>query len=72
MKNLKKRITELFLARASSQSDFEFKKHLLKEKLDEFIECLYKEACYNYNNPDYHSNPFTYKELAEQPVKILK
>ena len=54
----KKRVTELFLARASSQSDFEFKKYLLKEELDEFIEYLYKEACYNYNNTDYHSNPF--------------
>lgn len=71
-KEFEQRVTGLFLARAKKQSEFEFRKYILKEEVDDFIECLYKEACYNYNNPDYPSNPFTFGEICNQPVKILE
>ena len=67
-----KRVIELFLGAASSPKDLEFRQYILNEEVDDLIECEYKNACYNYDNPDFPSNQFTDEGLINQPVRILE
>ena len=71
-KEFEKRVTELFLDRADSPSDLEFRQYILNKEVDDFIECEYKSACSDYVNPNYHSNQFTDEGLLRQPVRILE
>ena len=67
-----KRVMELFLGEANSSEDLEFRQYILNEEVDDLIECEYKNACYNYDNPDFPSNQFTDEGLIRQPVRILE
>lgn len=67
-----KRVSELFLDGADSPQELEFRKYFLNEEVGDLIEGGYKEACSDYDNPDFPSNQFTDEGLLMQPVRILE
>ena len=66
----KKRVCELFMERTKSKQELEDIKKFLKEE-EGMIEGEYANACYDYDNPKYHSNQFTDEGLKHQAVRVL-
>ena len=71
-KEFEKRVTELFLDRADSPSDLEFRQYILNKEVDDLIECEYKSACSDYVNPNYHLINLLMKVYSDNLFVYLK